>query len=142
WQIAALNPADAVQVQTVQTHLQAANDAFAVFTASLVRDMAFTEATLAVLDAEAIAAPLQTLPQVLATIDIAPLRSLADSLHAFLDGIKNALKLPDDLTIDTYKSFIHTGLVQLRDNLSAFDPTSLTEVLQDVVKLINEPFKK
>jgi phage-related protein len=140
--IQTMHVTDVAQVQTVQARLQATQDAFTTFTGSLVRDMAFTEATLVLLDTDLLQEQFERLSQTLARIDTAPLKSLTESIQRGVQRLTETLNLDPGVTLEQYIALIHTGLTRVNTALNLVDLSQLDQVLKEAVDIIKTPFRK
>jgi hypothetical protein len=141
-QIRALNVGDAAGVDVVRGRLRTTNEAFATYTSRLVRDLAFTEASVALLNPAAIAPAVSAIEQTVANIDAQLLEVVGDSLRSLLERIKNALVFGGEINLDQFHKLVSDGLGRALTELNKLDIGGLTQVLEDFTRTITEPFKK
>jgi hypothetical protein len=141
-QIRALDLVDSAQVAGVRGRLSAVNDAFQEFYAGLVRDLAFSEAGLALLNVDLIQRRFKQIQQSLATIDGGKLKAMADDLKAAIEKAIGSIKFDSEMDIGGLKATIKSGLAQLRREVDRLDPSGIQNSIQEIFAVINEPFKK
>ncbi len=141
-QISAMNLADAASVAGVRDRLRVANEVFAAYTSRVARDLAFSEASLVLINPSEVAPAMQAIEESLANLDPHLIETVGDSLRALFERIKNALVFTGDLTLDQFHSQFQEGLRQAKTALDRFDVAGLVQVMQDFTNTITEPFKR
>jgi hypothetical protein len=141
-QLRALNPADEAQRSALQGRFQATADSFAAFIGSLSRDLAFTEASLVLISSADLGGKFSALGTAVSKIDANKISGVATLIEAPLRQAANAVKFPDDYSIDAYKMHIHNGLALATSEVEKLDSARLTEVLRKLLDTIDAPFKK
>ncbi|MCI0486810.1 MAG: hypothetical protein L0229_09440 [Blastocatellia bacterium] len=141
-QIRGLDFSDAAQVAAARDRLRTTNEAFGAFYLGLVRDMAFSEASLAVLNIDVLQGSFNQIGETLSVLDAEQLKSLAGGLKGLLEKVKTSIRFDDDMSIGKFKSLIKDGLMKVQAELERFDPGKIQESLDNVLSTINEPFKK
>ena len=141
-QLTALDLNDAAQVDQMKAALQTAGGTFTTFHQRLVRDLAFTEASVGMLNLETLQAQFEKAGDVLTGIDAAPLQALAESFQAAVTALQSKLALPDGLDATQFAAMIKSGLDLVVQELDRIDPSKLQSVLDDTLGVIKEPLKQ
>jgi hypothetical protein len=141
-QIGAMNLADGASVETVRGRLRIANEAFAVYTSRVARDLAFSEASLALIDTAELSPAVQAIEESLANLDPQLIENVGNSLRALFERIKNALVFTGDFTIDQFHSQVQQGFREAKTALDRVDIGGLVQVMQDFTNTITEPFHR
>ncbi|HEY2963437.1 MAG TPA: hypothetical protein VGJ37_13525 [Pyrinomonadaceae bacterium] len=141
-QISAMNVGDAASVDGVRGRLRIANEAFAAYTSGLARDLAFSEASLVLINATDMAPAVSAIEQTLATLDTQVIETFGNSIRSLLDRIKNALVLGDELNLDQFHREIQSGLSRAKEELDRLDVSGLVQVMQNFTNTVTEPFHR
>jgi hypothetical protein len=136
-----LDFAEAAQVDAVGARFDALNGAFNDFQSSLLRDLAFSEASIILLDTGALQDALKLTADALGKLDLAQLKALAASVQKAAEGLKSALKIDPDLSLDQFKKLLGDGLAQAATIMQKVDLSKVRDSIQSVLKVIQAPFK-
>jgi hypothetical protein len=139
--LGALNFGDAAQVDVIRARLSSLNDASTEFQGSLIRDLAFSEVSVAALDTGALQEALKQTADALAKLDTTQLKALAASVQKAAEGLKNTLKVDPDMSLDQFKKLLADGMTQTKSIIEKVDLSKVRDSIQDVMKLIQTPFK-
>jgi hypothetical protein len=118
------------------------NEAFATYTGRVARDLAFSEASLALINPAALAPAMSAIEQSLANLDPQLIQTVGDSLRSLFERIKNALVFGDEINLDAFHSQIQAGLASAKTELDQLDIAGLVQVMQDFTNTITEPFQR
>jgi hypothetical protein len=141
-QISAMNPDDAVSVDAVRGRLRVANDAFATYTSQLARDLAFSEASLLLINPSELAPAVGAIEQAIANLDPQLIETVGNSVRGLLERIKNALVFGDEINLNQFHNEIHAGLSHAKTELDHLDVSGLVQVIQNFTNTITEPLHR
>ncbi|HEU4797188.1 MAG TPA: hypothetical protein VFT02_16255, partial [Pyrinomonadaceae bacterium] len=141
-QVRALNLADAAAVAEVRGRLRVANDSFATYTSRLARDLAFSEASVALINPAALTPAIGAIEESLANLDPRLIETLGDSLRSVLERAKNAFVLGDEFTLDSLYREVEQGISRAKTELDGLDVGGMVRVMQDFTNTITEPFQR
>ena len=141
-QLRNLDLAAGADVQAVQQRLVSTTEAFFDFHNSMVRDMALTEAALALLNVETLQERFKKISQALAKVDASHLTGLSSTFNDALKKAKSSIDFNVDLNISKFKTLITTGLTQVNQEIEKLDPARIQEALQGFFDIITGPLKK
>ena len=141
-QIRDLDFANAQQVATVKDQVQALSAAFEAYQTNLVRDLAFSEASLGMINLTSIEQRFDLVAQTIANVQPNLLADLAGSLQAFLVHAQNAIRFDGDVNIGRFKSLVEDALSSLKIEVDKLDPTRLHQIFQSFFDTITGPLQK
>jgi len=141
-QIRGLNLADAASVDAVRGRLRVANEAFTIYTTRLARDLAFSEASVALINPSELTPAISAIEQSLANLDPRLIEAVGDSLRSLFERLKNALVFGDDFTLDRFYGEIQQGLSHAKTELDGLDIGGLVQIMQDFTNTVTEPFQR
>jgi hypothetical protein len=126
-QLHQLDRSNPAQVAGAHRRLGATRAAFDAYVEGLTRDLAFSEASLAMVDAGALRTALEQSGETLAAIDVGQLTSLVEQVRA---AAQAAAALPEGDAVDlaAFRTLVTNGLGALRDQLDRLDPGRLPEL--------------
>ena len=140
-QLRGMNAGDLASVELVRERLRTVNGAFSAYT-TVARDLAFSEASLALIDASAMAPAMTAIEQSLANLDPRLIETVGDGLRSLLERIKNALVFGGEINLDEFHKQIRDGLGAAKTELDRIDIAGMVQVMQDFTNTITEPFAK
>jgi hypothetical protein len=140
--IGSLNLEDAASVAEVRARLRIANDAFATYTGRVARDLAFSEASLALINPAELAPAVQAIEETLANLDPRLIEAVGDSLRSLFERIKNAFVIGDDLNLNQLHSEVEQGMTKAKEALDGFDVAGLVQVMEDFTNTVTAPFQR
>ena len=141
-QIRTLDFTNSAQVETVQQRVGTTTEAFLDFHNALVRDMALTEAALALLNVATLQERFKKINESLVKVDASQLQQLASTFNAALQKAKSSIDFDVDLGIGQFKTLIKTGLTQVSQEIDKLDPSRIQEALQGFFDIVTGPLKK
>ena len=141
-QLRTMNLADAASVAAVRGQLRVTNDAFAAYTTRLARDLAFSEASVTLINPAELTPAISAIEESLANLDPRLIETLGDSLRSVLERLKNAFVLGDDITLDALHREVEQGMSRAKTELDRLDVGGLVQVMQDFTNTVTEPFQR
>jgi hypothetical protein len=137
----ALDPNDAEQLAAAGQRLAAAGTTFDAYVQDLERDLAFSEASLALVDAAALRDALERTVETLAAVDTGQLASLAESLRRAAQAVAD---LPGGAAVDLagFKAQVASHLGELRSQLDRLDPERLPDLWESFVGRLLAPLER
>jgi hypothetical protein len=128
------------QADAIRARFKSINDSFVTFQVFLARDLAFSEASITVLDSGALQESLKQTAAALGKLDTAQLKALAASIRTAVEGFQKAIKVDPDLSLDQLKKLLADGLDQARTIIEKLDLTKVRDAIQGVMQTIEAPF--
>lgn len=141
-QLSAMNADDAASVDAVRGRLRVANDAFAAYTGGLGRDLAFSEASLLLIDPAELVPAFGAVEQAIANLDPQIIETVGNSIRSLLERIKNALVFGGELNLDRFHNEIQAGLDHAKTELNRLDVSGVVQVIQNFTNTITEPLHR
>ena len=137
-----LDFSDQVQVQTVEKRLVSTATAFFDFNNGIVRDMALTEAGLALLNVTNLQERFKKINETVSKVDAGQLKDLATAFNDALKKAKSAIDFDVDINLNKFKTLITGGLTKVSQEIEKLDPARIQEPLQSFFDVITGPLKK
>jgi hypothetical protein len=140
--IMATNPSDATVLDALRSRLQSVNSAFQNYVTNLARDMAVTETALATLDAADLSAQWDTIKAAVSKVNWTAAAGMGKAVEEVVQEWRSKLTVTPPFTMDEYRQAINIGLANVEKLIASFDPSQITNSIQNVVKTALSPFEK
>jgi hypothetical protein len=126
----------------LQTSIDAAQAALQQYITNLVRDLAFTEASLAALGTSDVEATFAEIQASLAKLEPQALNKLGAVLTAEIQKAAGSMTFDASLDMAKYKQLIQTGLAQVHTEIDKLDPSGLVTGIQNGINVVVSPLAK
>src|SRR5688572_6812041 len=139
--IAGLDVADASQVAAMHGRLSGARQTFETLQLSLVRDLAFSEASLMVLNTGALQASLEKTAAALGALQTDQIKALAASVQTIAADLTAGFTVDPTLTLDEFRKLLGEGFGHARTTVDRIDLGGIRNLLRSLLDVIQQPFK-